>query len=181
MQKKCSKWDKNRGKDLIIFQTKCNACNRRNGTDATLQVPGEITAKRLARSLSARSRTLPPSVDAIANESSRRLAFSLRKERQQGSTAMPSVTGHRIWFHGRCPLSYSCVEIVKISRGYPPLNWIAATCSLFFSSPLPPNNRSSLSPPFRPVTAFLLPSEGIDFFHFSFLQNFFPFQLFTRV
>lgn len=51
---------------------------------------------------------------------------------------MPSVTGHRIWFHGRCTApSYSCVEIVKISRGYPPLNWIAATCglSLSLSSP----------------------------------------------
>lgn len=76
---------------------------------------------------------------------------------------MPSVTGHRIWFHGRCTApSYSCVEIVKISRGYPPLNWIAATCGLSLSLSLPPT--TTRTSPFRPVTAaFLLPS-GARFF-----------------
>lgn len=48
--------------------------------------------------------------------------------------AMASVTGHCIWFHAKWALSYSWVEIVKISRGYPPLNWIAATCVYPLSS-----------------------------------------------
>lgn len=50
------------------------------------------------------------------------------------ATAMASVTGHCIWFHAKWALSYSWVEIVKISRGYPPLNWIAATCVYPLSS-----------------------------------------------
>lgn len=50
------------------------------------------------------------------------------EEEEETAAAMASVTGHCIWFHGKWALSYSWVEIVKISRGYPPLNWIAATC-----------------------------------------------------
>lgn len=95
-----------------------------------------------------------PIAAAICRRDRERPAFPSESSDDQRSTAMPSVTGHRIWFHGRCAApSYSCVEIVKISRGYPPLNWIAATCSLSLSlSASPPFVRISLSP-FRPVTA----------------------------
>lgn len=80
-----------------------------------------------------------PIAAAICRRDRERPAFPSESSDDQRSTAMPSVTGHRIWFHGRCAApSYSCVEIVKISRGYPPLNWIAATCSLSLS--LPPHH-----------------------------------------
>lgn len=163
-----------------------DACTRCGWTDATPRSSTEPHCQRTARldSTRWRSRSLLPSVGAIANDP--RFPPKVAATNQR-STAMPSVTGHRIWFHGRCTApSYSCVEIVKISRGYPPLNWIAATCSLFLSLSLAlsrslPTARkasyvSSLSP-FRPVTAaFLLPS-GVRvrarFFPRFFLSRFF--------
>jgi len=57
-----------------------------------------------------------------------------RRRWRRRAAAMASVTGHCIWFHGKWAQSYSWVEIVKISRGYPPLNWIAATCVYPLSS-----------------------------------------------
>lgn len=110
-----------------------DACTRCGWTDATPRSSTEPHCQRTVRldSTRWRSRSLLPSVGAIANDP--RFPPKVAATNQR-STAMPSVTGHRIWFHGRCTApSYSCVEIVKISRGYPPLNWIAATCSLFLS------------------------------------------------
>lgn len=129
-----------------------DACTRCGWTDATPRSSTEPHCQRTARldSTRWRSRSLLPSVGAIANDP--RFPPKVAATNQR-STAMPSVTGHRIWFHGRCTApSYSCVEIVKISRGYPPLNWIAATCSLFLSlslslflaPSLPPHRSKSL-------------------------------------
>lgn len=121
---------------------------------ARARVAGEPTRlldPRRNRTVNARRiRSLLPSVGAIANDP----RFPPKAAAIDGN-AIRDWT-HRIWFHGRCTApSYSCVEIVKISRGYPPLNWIAATCAL-------PTTRTTVSsPPFRfglLPRAFLLPS-----------------------
>lgn len=96
---------------------------------ARARVAGEPTRlldPRRNRTVNARRiRSLLPSVGAIANDP----RFPPKAAAIDGN-AIRDWT-HRIWFHGRCTApSYSCVEIVKISRGYPPLNWIAATCAL---------------------------------------------------
>lgn len=162
---------------FFFFLNQRSAGTRPGGTNATPRVPAKSPPNdSLARSLLA----FPVAVAIYRRDCERvepPVRVSLRKERQHRSTAMPSVTGHRIWFHGRCPLSYSCVEIVKISRGYPPLNWIAATCSLSFPLSLPPVKTVLLCLRFGRLLRFSFRPRR--FLPFSLLWNFFLFFFFV--